>query len=69
MRVRFGGGRVVEVLTDGRERKSPVNSAKGEAEFLAEHVVRADWKRHRGRYFSPDKSPAEVAAEWDGKRP
>ena len=65
MRVRFESGRVVEVLTDGRERNSPVASAKGEVNLLSKHVIRADWGRQRLRYFHPAKTTEETSKEWD----
>jgi hypothetical protein len=69
MRVRFEAGRVVEVLTDGRELKSPVDSAKGEISLFSKQVIRADWDRHRLRYFKPDKTIEEISEEWNnGKR-
>ena len=69
MRVRFKGGRVVEALTDGRERNAPVTSAKGEIDLLAESVVRADWSRRQSLYFLPDKTASDISKEWQTGKP
>lgn len=69
MRVRFASGRVVEALTDGRERNAPVASAKGEIDLLAKSVVRADWSRRQSLYFLPDKTASEISKEWQTGKP
>ena len=69
MRVRFERGRVVEALTDGRERNAPVASAKGEIDLLAKGVLRADWSRRQSLYFLPDKTAAEISKEWQPGKP
>jgi hypothetical protein len=69
MRVRFENGQVADVLTDGRERKSPIDAVKGEINLLSKQVIRADWDRHRLRYFYPAKTADEISKEWnDSKR-
>ena len=69
MRVRFVGGRVAEALTDGRERNSPVASAKGEIDQLSKGVVRADWQRRHALYFLPGKTASEISKEWQAGKP
>ena len=69
MRVRFVGGRVTDALTDGRERDSPVASAKGDVDQLSKGVLRADWDRHNARYFSPGKTASEISKEWQPGKP
>jgi len=68
MRVRFAQGRVGEVLTDGRERRAPVEAAVPELQKLAESVVRIDWMRRPALYFPPEKSAADIAREWEQGR-
>jgi hypothetical protein len=68
MRVRFENGQVAEVLTDGRERKSPVDAVKGEINLLSKQVIRADWDRHRLRYFYPAKTTDEISKEWNNSK-
>lgn len=69
MRVRFTDGRVTQALTDGRERKSPVSTAKGEIDQLALGVFRADLQRRSDRYFSPGKTASEISKEWTVEKP
>lgn len=69
MRVRFAGGRVGETLTDGRELKLPVDSAKGETTLLAKSILRADRQRRNARYFAPGKTASEIAKEWNMDKP
>jgi hypothetical protein len=68
MRVRFQSGQVAEVLTDGRERKSPVDSAKGEIDLFSKQVIRADWERQGLRYFKPGKTADEISKEWNSSK-
>lgn len=68
MRVRFVGGRATDALTDGRERNSPVATAKVDVDLLAKSVVRADWQRRNALYFSPGKSALEIAKEWNSDK-
>jgi hypothetical protein len=68
MRVRFDGGSVREVLTDGRERSAPVDAAMNEMNQFAHSVVQADWQRRPALYFPPDKTPEEIAREWQDKK-
>ena len=69
MRARFAGGRVVEVLTDGRERNAPVASAKGDIDLLAKGVLGVDRERRSARYVSPGKTASEISKEWESKKP
>ena len=69
MRVRFVGGRVAETVTDGRELKLPVDSAKGETTLLAKSILRADRQRRNARYFAPGKTASEIAKEWSTDKP
>ncbi len=67
MRVRFDQGRVVQALTDGRELKQSIYTAKSEIDLLAEKVIRVDWSQRKERYFPRDKTPEEVRQEWQTK--
>jgi hypothetical protein len=68
MRVRFESGQVADVLTDGRERNSPVDAAKGEINLFSKQVIRVDWDRHRPRYFNPAKTADEISNEWNNSQ-
>jgi hypothetical protein len=69
MRVRFSEGKVVETLTDGRELKLPVDSAKGDVALLAKTVLRVDRQRRNARYFAPGKTASEISKEWTDTKP
>ena len=69
MRVRFAKGKVVETLSDGRELKLPVDSAKGDVALLAKSVLRVDRQRRNARYFSPGKTASEISKEWNDSKP
>ena len=69
MRVRFAEGRVVETLSDGRERKLPTDSAKGDVALLAKSVLLVDRQRRNARYFSPGKTASDISKEWNDGKP
>jgi hypothetical protein len=64
MRVRFHEGRVVQVLTDGRELKNPVDAVRSDAGIFAEKIIRADWDRNRSKYFPAPKTSEQIRDEW-----
>lgn len=64
MRVRLENGQVQDVLTDGRERQSPVDAVSPEVQQFARSLIQADWKRRPAHYFPPEKSKADIAREW-----
>ncbi|SIR54966.1 hypothetical protein [Pseudacidovorax sp. RU35E] len=70
MRVRMRDGRVAEALTDGRERRRPVDAVAPEAHAFATAVITADLRRRAARYFVPSASPQDIQRQWDaGARP
>lgn len=64
MRVKFKLGQAVEVFTDGRELKQPVEKARPDIQALIDTVVKADLRRNPARYFQPDKTAEQIAKEW-----
>ena len=69
MRVRFAEGVAIQVLTDGRERASPVDAAMSEINQFAETVIRVDWRRNRALYFPAAKTEVQISDEWQVKKP
>lgn len=65
MKVVFKEGKVVDVFTDGSEKKESVDYFQGDIYMFAQHVIREDWKRRQSLYFPREKTAAEKAKEWE----
>jgi len=67
MRVRWENGRVAEVLTDGRESRSPPSFFQNDATSLVIAVLRTDRARHAAAYFEIAPTTADNARAWQEK--
>jgi hypothetical protein len=65
MKVLFREGAVVEVFTDGSEKRESVDYFKGDVYMFAERVLREDWNRRHDLYFPRAKTAEEKAKEWE----
>ncbi len=64
MRVRFEGGRVVDVKTDGSELGRPPGQAAVNVGRTIESLIDHDRERHRERYFKPVPRQPTPAEQW-----
>jgi hypothetical protein len=64
MRVKFKSGRAIDVFTDGRELKQPVDMVRSDIQGFIDTVVKADLRRNPARYLQPDKTAEQIAKEW-----